>query len=134
MNRNITILPADKGGATGVLTTEEYMEKAIQYHSNATTYGVLTSDPTPKQTRAIRRTLGRLVREKVLPKAAVHVTSPINTSIARSCGLPKIHKPNNPPHTSCQNGCLATSGHSKQDQSTAFSTPDNFWRARSIPT
>ncbi len=42
---NITILQADKGGATVVLGTEEYKEKAIQLLPYATTQHVLTSDP-----------------------------------------------------------------------------------------
>ncbi len=56
---NITILPADKGGATFVLGTEEYEEKAIQQLPDATTHHVLTSDPTPKQTRAIQKNTGQ---------------------------------------------------------------------------
>ncbi len=56
---NITILSADKGGATVVFDTEEYNTKAIQQLPDAPMYDVLTSDPTLKQTRAIQ---DRLVR------------------------------------------------------------------------
>ncbi len=58
---HLRFLPADKGGATVVLDTEEYKEKATQQLSDATTYKALTSDPTPMQSRAIQKTLDRLV-------------------------------------------------------------------------
>ncbi len=79
-----------------MLDTEECKEKTTQQLSDATTYNVLTSDPTPKQARAIQKTLDRLVREEVLPQATARAISPKETSIAHAYGLPKIHKPNNP--------------------------------------
>ncbi len=79
-----------------MLDTEEYKEKAIQQLSEATTYNVLTCDPTPKQTRATQKTLDRLVREEVLPQTSARAISPKETAIARAYGLPKIHEPNNP--------------------------------------
>ncbi len=85
---NITILQADKGGATVVLGTEEYKEKAVQQLPYATTQHVLTSDPTTKQTRAIQKTLDRLMREEVLPQTTACAISPNETSIARANCLP----------------------------------------------
>ncbi len=81
---------------TVVLATGEYKEKAIQQLFDATTYKIFTSDPTSKQTRAIQKTLDRLVREEVLPQTTARAISPKETSIARAYGLPKIRKPNNP--------------------------------------
>ncbi len=78
------------------LTQRQYKEKAIQQLSDATTYDVLTFDPTPKQTRAIQKTLDSVVREDVLPQTTARAISPKHTSIASTYDLPKIHKPNNP--------------------------------------
>ncbi len=91
---NITILPADNGGAIVVLDTEEYKE--LQQLPDATAYAVLTSGPTPKQTRAIQNTLDKLVRDEALSQIAAHAISPKSTSIARANGLPEVHKPSNP--------------------------------------
>ncbi len=88
-----------------MLDAEEYKKKAFQQRPDATTYDVLTSDPTPKLTRAIQKTLDRLVREEVLHQTTGRVMSPKETS-----------------------------GHSYVDQNTAFPTPDNFWGASRIPT
>ncbi len=71
-----------------MLGTEEYKKKAIQQLHDATTYDVLTSDPMPKQNRAIQKTLDRLVLEEVLPQATACAISPKETSIARANGLP----------------------------------------------
>ncbi len=85
---NITILPAGKGGATIDLDTEQYKQKVIQQLPDATTYDALTSYSTPKQTRAIQKTLDRLVREDVLPQTTAYAISPKETSIACANGLP----------------------------------------------
>ncbi len=69
-----------------MLGTEEYEEKAIHQLPDATTHHVLTSEPTPKQTRAIQKTLDRLVREEVLPQTTACAISPKETSIARAYG------------------------------------------------
>ncbi len=93
---NITIVPADKGGATVIMDKEDYKAKALQQLSDAETYATVTTDPTPKQTRAIQKTLDRLVREETLPAPTARKLSPKETSIARAYGLPKIHKTGNP--------------------------------------
>ncbi len=54
---NITIVPADKGGATKILNKADYKAIALQQLSDAEAYATVTTDPTPKQTRAIQKTL-----------------------------------------------------------------------------
>ncbi len=44
---NITVLPADKGGATALMDEADYKAKALQRLSDTVTYTALTSDPTP---------------------------------------------------------------------------------------
>ncbi len=92
---NITIVPADKGGAPVIMDKEDYKAKALQQLSDAETYTTVTTDPTPKQTRAIQKTLDRIVREETLPAPTASKLSPKETSITRAYGLPKIHKTGN---------------------------------------
>ncbi len=93
---NITILPADKGGATVIMDKADYKDKALQQLSDTLTHSVLNTDPTPKQARAIQKTLDKLMRNEVLPAPTVRTLSPKETSIARTYGVPKIHKMGNP--------------------------------------
>ncbi len=87
---NITIVPTDKGGATVITDKEDYKAKALQQLSNAETYATVTTDPTPKQTRAIQNSLDKLVREETLPAPTARKLSPKETSIACAYGLTKI--------------------------------------------
>ncbi len=48
-DQSITILPADKGGATVVLDRGAYMQKAEQQLPDDSTYKPLQCDPTAKQ-------------------------------------------------------------------------------------
>ncbi len=106
---NITNLPADKGGATVAMDKADYKEKALQQLSDTEIYTILTTDPTPKQTRAIQKTLDRLVREETLPATTARTLSPKETSIARPYDLPKIHKTGNPLRMIVSlAGCLTT--------------------------
>ncbi len=44
----------------------DYKEKALQQLSDTETYSFLTTDPKFKQTRAIQKTLGRLMSDEIL--------------------------------------------------------------------
>ncbi len=70
-----------------IMVKEDYKAKALQQLSDAETYAAVTTDPTPKQTRAIQKTLDRLVREETLPAHTARKLSPKETSIARAHGL-----------------------------------------------
>ncbi len=67
-DQSITILPAEKGGATVVLDRDAYIQKAEQQLSDGTTNKPLQCDPTAKQVTSIRKTIDRLVREKAISK------------------------------------------------------------------
>ena len=51
-NKDITILPADKGKATVIMDTEDYELKVKEMLDNKRTYEVLKSNPTPKYKRS----------------------------------------------------------------------------------
>ncbi len=91
-DQSITILPADKGGATVVLDRDAYIQKAEQQLSDETTYKPLQCDPTAKKMTSISKTIDRLVREETISESLANQISPKETSIARAYGLPKGHK------------------------------------------
>ncbi len=90
-DQSITILPANKGGATVVLDRDVYIQKAEQQLSDETTYKPLQFDPTAKQVTSISKTIVRLVREEPISKPRAKQILPKVTSIARAYGLPKVH-------------------------------------------
>ncbi len=112
--RAITVLPADKGGATALMDEGDYKTKALQRLSDTVTYTALTSDPTPKRLKVIQITLDEFVLEPILPASTVRTMPLKETSITRVCGLPKIRTTGNPlriivslvgsPSLNCQNG------------------------------
>ncbi len=83
-DQSITILPADKGGATVVLDRDVYIQKAEQQLSDETTYNPLQCDPTAKQVTSISKTKDRLVREETISKPLAKQISPNETSVARA--------------------------------------------------
>jgi len=46
-NKDITILPADKGKATVIMDTDDYELKVKEMLDDKRTYEILKSDPTP---------------------------------------------------------------------------------------
>ena len=52
-NKDITIVPADKGRAVVVLNTEDYVKKAKSLLSDTQTYKVVPKDPTAKFSKSI---------------------------------------------------------------------------------
>ena len=54
-NKDITILPADKGKATVIMDTEDYELKVKEMLDDKRTYEALKSDPTPKYKEGARR-------------------------------------------------------------------------------
>jgi hypothetical protein len=84
---SITILPADKGNATVILSSTDYKSK-VRYLLDDPVYKRLTSDPTSK----IEKRTASLIKRSDLPeeiskKLILHASIP--PSLYR---LPKIHK------------------------------------------
>ncbi|XP_030762746.1 uncharacterized protein LOC115887456 [Sitophilus oryzae] len=86
-DKDILVLPADKGNATVVMKSEDYRSK-IEDLLEPQTYKLLKKDPTA----LIVRNTNRLIKASSLPE---HLKSKLINSEAqppRLYGLPKIHK------------------------------------------
>ena len=86
-NKNIVILPADKGNATVIMETDDYKEK-IRNLLEPTTYKKLEKDPTSKFLRQINN----VVKSSTLPRDTIKSICKTEAVAPRLYGLPKIHK------------------------------------------
>ena len=64
----MTILPADKGRATVILDTSEYVQKVTTMLSDKKTYEVLKKDPTAKIKKAFIDTILPWKKEETISK------------------------------------------------------------------
>ncbi|XP_047457867.1 uncharacterized protein LOC125018165, partial [Mugil cephalus] len=90
-DRDITILPADKGRCTVVLNTVDYQAKMNNLLNDQDTYETLRRDPTNIYKTRIINYLQQLEKEKVIDRLLYYRLYP---GEATPCiyGLPKIHK------------------------------------------
>lgn len=99
-DRRIRISSADKGGATVVQNTEDYIEEAMKQLSNTKHYVPLQSDPTPKIAKESNEITDQLLADGHISEQT-HRWAKLNvsqTKCHRFYTLPKIHKTlNNPP-------------------------------------
>ncbi|XP_071441632.1 uncharacterized protein [Hetaerina americana] len=86
-NKDITILPADKGNATVILKTEDYRRKILDLLDDAA-YRKLSRDPTESITK---RTV-ELIKKSNIPTEISRNLRPQAPAPPRMYGLPKIHK------------------------------------------
>jgi hypothetical protein len=86
-NRNLNILPADKGNATVVLNTSNYKQKIASLLEDPV-YRKLTKDPTD----TIERKTTSLLRKSSLTEGTRRQLSPAGSRPPTMYGLPKIHK------------------------------------------
>lgn len=61
---DITIKPADKGGAIVVMNTADYIEEALRQLNDRTFYRRLDADPTKDFKRILKENIAVLFREK----------------------------------------------------------------------
>ncbi|XP_072438985.1 uncharacterized protein [Chiloscyllium punctatum] len=94
-NPNLTIKPADKGGAVVVWRTDLYTAEAKRQLEDTSSYCSLDHDPTPHHQTIISQTIQNLITSGDLPPTASNliVREP---RTARFYLLPKIHKPDHP--------------------------------------
>ncbi len=87
-DKDITILPADKGRATVIMNSTEYREKAKQLLSDKKTYDPLPKDPTKEYKAQLKEKLTKLVKEKkmdrkkylqLMPTAEIHYVPSLTT-------------------------------------------------------
>uniref|UniRef100_A0A3B3H8Z3 Uncharacterized protein n=1 Tax=Oryzias latipes TaxID=8090 RepID=A0A3B3H8Z3_ORYLA len=95
-NREITILPADKGRTTVIMDTEQYEKQMNEMLQDRNTYEVLKRDPTEAKKRKLKTVLKQLQEEKKIDKQTYNHLIPTASIIPRIYGTPKIHKPGAP--------------------------------------
>uniref|UniRef100_A0A3P9H4A1 Uncharacterized protein n=1 Tax=Oryzias latipes TaxID=8090 RepID=A0A3P9H4A1_ORYLA len=95
-NREITILPADKGRTTVILDTEQYEQQMNEMLQDRNTYEVLKRDPTEAKKKKLKTILKKLQEEKKIDKQTYNHLIPTASIIPRIYGTRKIHKPGAP--------------------------------------
>ena len=96
-NRNIVIKPADKGGATVVLNTTDYIKEAEKQLSDARFYKELTNDPTKDNNTIIMDHLTDLCGSGEIHGDTLDYLTITKPRTAQLYLLPKIHKGTIPP-------------------------------------
>ncbi|XP_072033573.1 uncharacterized protein [Amphiura filiformis] len=92
-DKDIRILPADKGRIVVVLDTVEYQQKCEQLLGDTTTYTNLgTKDPTTKYKKQLVSVLQELGNEGAINRDEYRKLYPTTESPPKFYGLPKVHK------------------------------------------
>ena len=91
-DKEITIVPADKGRAVVVLNTKDYKAKANTLLEDTATYQKLSKDPTSKFSNTLISQLKSLKKEGALDEREYRKIYPTSSVIPRFYGLPKVHK------------------------------------------
>ncbi len=95
-NKDILILPADKGKATVVIDAQVYKDKVSEMLSDTKTYERLPKDPTDTYRRKLIALLKPLKEQGKLTKQQYDYLYPTSDSTPRLYGSPKIHKEGTP--------------------------------------
>ena len=95
-NKDITILPADRGRATVILNTTDYETKMATLLNDPTTYEPLAKDPTAPYKRKLINIIKRWQSQDPIPQQLKHRIYPTAEEVPNIYGLPKIHKPDFP--------------------------------------
>ncbi|BHF64967.1 hypothetical protein SprV_0200797600 [Sparganum proliferum] len=96
MDKDIIVLPADKGRATVVMNRVDYNEKAQGLLDDQQSYRSAPASQAKSMSGQLTGLLSRLRRKNVISLDEWRQTKPTDTALARFYGLPKIHKPNVP--------------------------------------
>ena len=90
-NRDLVILPADKGRATVVMNQDMYKEKMMKL-LDSKDYCIVKKNPIPRMELAIRTILSTFERAGMIDTHIKRRLTPYNSLIPQIYGLPKIHK------------------------------------------
>ena len=91
-DKNIMILPADKGRCTVVMDPQKYKAQVKEMLADQATYKVLTKDPTPAHKRKLIAMLQRLRQETKITESDYNHLYPTAEGLPRMYCTPKIHK------------------------------------------
>ena len=94
--KDITIKPADKGGAIVILSTDDYIREGHRQLKDSRFYEPLTGDPTSKHTQVVTSALKELLERGKITTNEYNIMKPNHPSCGRFYMLPKIHKAGNP--------------------------------------
>lgn len=87
LNKDIVVLPADKGNATVVMDRKEYSQKTNSLLEDAT-YRKMAKDPT----KVIERKISEAIKTSTIPKDDQKGLIPKESTTPRLYCLPKVHK------------------------------------------
>jgi len=90
--KSVTILPADKGKVTVIMTTAEYEEKVKEMLIDEKVYEVLKKDPTAVYKRKLASILTRLKEENKITEGQYKMLYPTMENTPRMYCTPKIHR------------------------------------------
>ncbi|XP_072023469.1 uncharacterized protein [Amphiura filiformis] len=91
-DKDITILPADKGRATVILNKTDYQDKANDLLNDTNTYKPLKRDPTSMYRNQLIEVLQSLRDEGVINVITYRQLYPTSSDTPKFYGLPKVHK------------------------------------------
>nr|VZI47432.1 unnamed protein product [Spirometra erinaceieuropaei] len=91
-DKNLVIVPADKGRATVVLDRTDYLQKAKGLLEDRQFYVPCATNPLKALTREINATLLALENSGAITPTDRRMARPQDTALARFYGLPKVHK------------------------------------------
>ena len=91
-NKDIMIVPADKGRATVVMNTKDYKAKAETLLSDDKTYKKLKSNPTSKYKNKLINILKPLKRTGRITDIKYKLLHPTSEEVPKFYRLPKVHK------------------------------------------
>lgn len=95
-NQEILVVNADKGNVTVLINKEDYVNKMQSLLNDATTYRVLTDDPTKKIQAKCNRLISNWKKQKNITKWEARKLSRYNSVIGKMYGQIKIHKDGEP--------------------------------------
>ncbi|BHF83057.1 hypothetical protein SprV_0802619800 [Sparganum proliferum] len=91
-DKDLVIVPADKGRSTVVLDRTDYLQKAKGLLEDRRFYVPCATNPVKALTREINATLLTLENSGAITPTDRRMARPQDTALARFYGLPKVHK------------------------------------------
>nr|VZH98217.1 unnamed protein product [Spirometra erinaceieuropaei] len=91
-DKDLVIVPADKGRSTVVLDRKDYIQKAKGLLEDRQFYVPCATNPLKALTREINATLLALENSGPITPTDRRMARPQDTALARFYGLPKVHK------------------------------------------
>ncbi|BHF71032.1 hypothetical protein SprV_0401408600 [Sparganum proliferum] len=91
-DKDLVIVPADKGRSTVVLDRTDYLQKAKGLLEDRQFYVPCATNPVKALTREVNATLLTLENSGTITPTDRRMARPQDTALARFYGLPKVHK------------------------------------------